>query len=261
MSTSSYPNVTTTYMDINTKQLRIDPLYQRNIDEKRVQRIVKKFNRLLVNPIKVSFRDGAYWIFDGQHTKCALEAIKGGPTTVECKVYHGLTQLDEMELFILQNGESASVAIRDKVKALYNMGDPQTVDFVRATELAGVRVGFTKTEAPNKIGAVSTLLSLYRALPREEYVDMLSTIRQTWDGIPSSFSREILNGMAEFYKTYRGKFKSKDLINSLKRVSPTTIVREGKGMNASAGRSSVYARVILHFYNSGRRTNRLEDQL
>lgn len=261
MSKNNYSNVTMEYKDINTKQLRVDPLYQRNTDEKRVQRIVKKFNPLLVNPIKVSFRDGVYWIFDGQHTKNALEALHGGPTTVECKVFYGLTQLDEMDLFILQNGDSAAVAVRDKLKALYNMGDPQITDFVRATELAGVRVGFTRGEAVNKVSAVSTLLSAYRALSREDYIDMLSTIRQTWDGVPVSFSREILNGMTEFYKTYRGKFKSKDLISSLKRVSPLAIVREGKGLNAAAGRGSVYARVMLHFYNNNRRSNRLDDLL
>ena len=53
---------------VKPKEINIDPLYQRNLDEKRVAKMVKQYNPNLVNPPKVSFRDGKYWVFDGQHT-------------------------------------------------------------------------------------------------------------------------------------------------------------------------------------------------
>ena len=59
------------YKQINTKEICIDKLYQRELNRPRVNRIVKNWNPYLVNACKVSFRDGKYWVFDGQHTIAA----------------------------------------------------------------------------------------------------------------------------------------------------------------------------------------------
>ena len=56
--------------------LESDTSYQRPIDLKRVQRIVENFDARLVNPLKVSGRDGHYYVFDGAHTLAALKEIK-----------------------------------------------------------------------------------------------------------------------------------------------------------------------------------------
>lgn len=53
---------------LKPSEINVDILYQRMIDTNRVARMVKQFNPNLVNPPKVSFRDGKYWVFDGQHT-------------------------------------------------------------------------------------------------------------------------------------------------------------------------------------------------
>ena len=254
-------NVTYEYKRINTKELIVDSLYQRDIDPKRIVRMTKAYDPCLVNAVKVSFRDGRYYIFDGQHTSVLEKTVrgKGKDVVVDCKVFSGLSRLDEMELFVKQNGESAAVSVAAKMRALYNFGDKDVIGMVQAAQCAGVRVDFTRGAAPNKVTAYSTLMKCYLSAPREQYIDMLSVLRQAWNGIPDSFCREMLIGMEKFYQTYFGKFNPKDLIKSMSKIAPVQIIREGKSIGAASTTASVYARLILRAYNSGRTTKRLED--
>lgn len=87
--------------------LETDSSYQRKIDAARVERIVNSFDPRLANEVKVSFRDGKFYVFDGAHTLSALKRIHGEETfMVDCKVYYGLSYEDEAYLFALQSGES-----------------------------------------------------------------------------------------------------------------------------------------------------------
>lgn len=252
-------NVTWEYKQLSTKELCVDELYQRPINQQRVNRIVKNYDICLVNPVKVSFRDGKYWIFDGDHTVAAEKKKrgKGKDVVVDCKVFYGLSRLDEMELFTAQNGESASVAVGDKLRALYNFGDKDVVNMVQNAQAAGIRIDFTKTTAQYKVTAVGTLLKISMRMKREPFIDMLNVLRNAWDGIPDSFCREILVGMEAFYTNFYGKFKAKDLIKSLTKITPMFIVREGKNVGASAFAANAYMNVILRVYNNGRKTTRL----
>lgn len=86
---------------INTKFLFVDELYQRTIDSHRVKKMAEEYDPNLVNPIKVSFRDGKYWIIDGHHTERMLILLNGNQDLpVDCKVFYGMTWLDEVNLFL-----------------------------------------------------------------------------------------------------------------------------------------------------------------
>ena len=236
------------YKDINTKLLCVDPLYQRKVDMRRVAQMNKDFRPEIVDPIKVSFREGKYWIFDGQHTAELLKLRnRGNDLPVECKVFYGLTWLDECELFLLQRGISRAVGMEDKYKARFNRGDKDVVAMVNIAQDLGIRVDFTKTKGNNRICALTTLDRIFTGLGDDDYREMLSIIRDAWDGDATSFSAEILKGMYIFFKTYKGQFNKKRLISQLHSVSPTVIIREGKA-STSPGFSK-YARQILNVYN------------
>ena len=53
-------------------------LYQRGIQRKRVELIAKDFNEYTANEPKVSFRNGRYYVTDGQHTIEARILRNGG---------------------------------------------------------------------------------------------------------------------------------------------------------------------------------------
>ena len=70
--------------------------YQKPLDKKRVAQIAAAFDENIANEPKVSYRNGKYYVFDGQHTVAALILRNGGrPLKITCKVYHDLTVEDE----------------------------------------------------------------------------------------------------------------------------------------------------------------------
>ncbi len=247
------------YKQVNTRDIVVDTLYQRELNSRKVNKIVSNWNPYLINAVKVSCRDGKMFVFDGQHTIAAIKTKHGGrDCMIDCKVFYGLTRLDEMELFIQQNGESSAVATREKFRALWHMGDPDVCGMVKACDMCGLICDFAAWQATNRIIAVSTLFKAYKTLNEEEFKDMLMIVKEAWGGTPDSLNSEILNGMTKFYRAYCGDFDRKTLVRRLAKTSPTAIVRDGKVSNT--GGTSRYARVILGIYNQNRSTGRLDER-
>ena len=220
------------YKQANTKDIFVDPLYQRDLDNSKVSKIVRDWNPYLVNAVKVSWRDGKLWVFDGQHTIAACKAKRGGrDCMVDCKVFYGLTRLDEMELFIAQNGAATPVKTREKYRALFNNGDPDITAMVRECEMMGFLV---------------------------EFRDMMLIIKEAWGGMPESLTSEIISGMTKFYMAYHGDFNRKRLVKRLSHNNPIAIVRDGK-VTASSG-ANRYARIILGLYNQNTSSGRLDER-
>ena len=66
------------------------------IQRKRVELIAKDFNEYTANEPKVSFRNGRYYVTDGQHTIEARILRNGGKDPpILCKIYTGLTMQQE----------------------------------------------------------------------------------------------------------------------------------------------------------------------
>lgn len=253
-------NTSYEYKQVSTKDILVDGLYQRDLDKNRVSRIVKEYDPRLLNPVKVSFRDRRYYVFDGQHTIAVEKAVhKGHDCMVDCKVFYGLTRCDEAELFIKQNGISRAVDVNAKYRALFNNGDRDIIGMVRACESIGIRIDFSKNKAPNKVIALSSLFKVYNTADLYEFQDVLEILKTAWGGTPESFCAELLSGMWLFYQSYSDLFDQKTLIRKLGRVSPVAIVRDGKLSNAPG--NTKYARQILSVYNIGSSIRRLPDKL
>ena len=111
------------FNDKKYKELRIESTqleiprntYQRELNTDRVHKIVKQFDERVANEPKVSYRDGRYYVFDGQHTIAARVERNGGkPLMILCKVYYGLTEKEEARLFAEQTGFSADLGYLPK---------------------------------------------------------------------------------------------------------------------------------------------------
>ena len=64
-------------MVINSKFLEVPrSYYQRHLNANRVKRIAAEFDERIANAPKVSYRNGHYYVFDGQHTIAARKLLK-----------------------------------------------------------------------------------------------------------------------------------------------------------------------------------------
>ena len=141
---------------LRPSQTSIDPLYQRQLDQRRVDQIIKEYDGDLHNEPKVSYRDGKYWVFNGQHSIAAWRGIHNGEDMpVYCKVFKGMTWLEECEAFMKQNGLSKDPTTNEKLRAAFNSKDPAVVDMVEKAKLCGFNVDFSLNKTPTRIVATN----------------------------------------------------------------------------------------------------------
>lgn len=252
----------TEYKQINSKQIISEPSYQRVVDFSRVKKIVSNFNPNLVNPIKVSFRDGKYYVFDGQHTlKAKVMRNNNHDLMVDCKVYYGMTLEDEAKLFAEQNGISRAVENSQKLLSLYVSKDIDVVDFKEAVESVGIKCSFKKGDGNTNWAIIcyKSLFDIYLKYGRQHLIELLKLVTEIWCGESASLRKEILVGMNIFITTYKGEYNRKTLVAKLQKVSPITICRDGKAV--LTGGNKRFARIILNVYNRNASANRLEDKI
>ena len=245
-------------LNILPEKLKTDPTYQRMVSQSRVKKIVDNFNMDLFNPPKVSHRaDGYYYIFDGQHSVVSHKTQFGDNTPILCKVYEGLTYEEEIELFVQQNGVSQDVSTRDKLKAQYNDPNSDVRKMVEAAKKAGITIDFKAGQYRNHICAVGAAYSIWQMLGKDDFINVLSVIKDTWDGEPISFHAGILKGLAFIYKKYGSKVQNAKVITALRKHTPDYYIREAEDMKGSL--TMRFAKIIVDTYNYKKFTNRLEE--
>ena len=229
---------------------------QRHLNASRVKRIAAEFDERIANAPKVSYRDGHYYVFDGQHTIAARKLLNNNSDlNIVCKVYSGLTEQEEALLFAQQTGISAPLTAGAKLRAKIHGGDPEAIAFQSATQRAGFGLSFNQSHAKWKIACIATAFGEYRQHGERIYTDALRVLAEAWEGDIDSLRSEVLQGVVRFIALYDHEYDPVRLIRQLKRTSPVTIYRSGQAM--SGPNYQKYMHQILKAYNGSSRTKSL----
>lgn len=244
-------------MVINSKFLEVPrSYYQRHLNASRVKRIAAEFDERIANAPKVSYRDGHYYVFDGQHTIAARKLLNNNSDlNIVCKVYSGLTEQEEALLFAQQTGISAPLTAGAKLRAKIHGGDPEAIAFQSATQRAGFGLSFNQSHAKWKIACIATAFGEYRQHGERIYTEALRVLAEAWEGDIDSLRSEVLQGVVRFIALYDHEYDPVRLIRQLKRTSPVTIYRSGQAM--SGPNYQKYMHQILKAYNGSSRTKSL----
>lgn len=244
-------------MVINSKFLEVPrSYYQRHLNANRVKRIAAEFDERIANAPKVSYRNGHYYVFDGQHTIAARKLRNNNcDLDILCKVYSGLTEQEEALLFAQQTGISAPLTAGAKLRAKIHGGDPEAIAFLSATQRAGFGLSFNQSHAKWKIACIATAFGEYRQHGERIYTDALRVLAEAWEGDIDSLRSEVLQGVVRFVALYDHEYDPIRLIKQLKRISPLTIYRSGQAM--SGPNYQKYMHQILKVYNGSSRSKSL----
>lgn len=243
-------------ISINSAFLEIPAEYQRKLQMGKVKQMVAEFNGIIVNPPKVSYRDGRYIVIDGQHTIVGLKTLNGGnDLPILCRVYVGLTKEEEALVFAQQTGASTPLSAGAKLRAKLVGQDAESHAFLAATEAAGLQLGTDHVQANRKIICVSTALKEFRQYGPDIYTEGLRAIAEAWAGDPDSLRPGIIQGVMRFIALYKDEYKYDRLVKRLATVYPMKLVRDADAMSGAA--SYRYMMQVLKLYNGCSKKNML----
>ena len=111
-----------------TSRLTSGLAYQRPVNERVVNLLIRDWDEQLLEPLIVSFRDGRFNLVDGQHRVIALRRKNGGSDVmVLCRVYSGLTYEQEAELCFKLDKAKKRLSMAQSVNALLEAGTDPTI--------------------------------------------------------------------------------------------------------------------------------------
>lgn len=236
-------------VEIPVAQIKIGA-YQKRLSMDRVRKIVDNFDINRMRPIDVSYRDGEYWCFDGQH-RINVYQLKGW-RSIPAIIHYGLTYEDEAFLFARQQENVGAVNVNHKWNALVEAKDPETLEIVKICNDWGFEV-LARTHKGHNIKCVKLLRDFYRDLGDTALATTLYTIGTAWDYMPHSVDNAILGGMYIIIKTYRDDGLSfKRLGEKLAETTPKLILRDMEDkFHSIRGEQRRAAYQILALYNKG----------
>lgn len=247
-------------MTLSSSQLEVPrETYQRNFNVNRAKRIAEEFDERIANEPKVSYRDGKYFVFDGQHTIAARKLINGGEDVpIKCKVYFGMTEQDEAMLFAQQFGVSAPLTAGARIRALIFGGDPIAIEFMEVNKDIGIQLDYDQERGLNRIGCIQTAFNAYMRIGEERYKEAMNILKTAWNGEPDSFRAENVLAMTHFVDLYHDEYCPHRLITRLRLVDPLTIYREGRATGVNLAGYKKYLIQVFRIYNGNSKKHSLK---
>ena len=234
--------------------LEIDSSYQRHLNIGWAKWIASHFNPDVVNIVQVSYRDDHYYVVDGQHTITAIKLkFRDENYPVACKIYHGLTKVEEARLFHDFNRQKKSISAADMLKSQAVYGDEEVMSFLDHTRDVGFIIDPVKrVNCRYSIQAVKKAQTCFKTLGPEQYDRMLSLLKQAWDGEKWSITQNMLGGMCLFLKVFGNCVDDGVFTSQLGKVSERELLKEVSRFSDETVPVS-YASAIVNLYNKGLR--------
>lgn len=240
---------------MHTSRLTSGLPYQRPVNPKEVERLIREWDERLLDSIIVSFRDGKFYVVDGQHRIVAMRQMNGGKGVMaNCKVYSGLTYEQEADLCYKLDKAKKRLSLSQSTNALAEAGtDAEVAEVKRLVESCGFAWALGKSHGKTgEIVSTRALMNAYRLLGGPTFSRMLSLVWGAWKGDPRSLTAAVLSGMALFVKTYDTELDDHAFIKRLAAVDPDEINRRGRADFSTNNAALRFARVLLEKYNGQR---------
>ena len=240
---------------LSTARLTSGLPYQRPVKEKDVNRLIAEWDDRLMEPLTVSFRDGKFYVIDGQHRIQALRKMNGNQDVmVLCKVFNGMTYFDEAMLCYQLDKAKRRLTLAQSTKALVESGtDADIGNICRLMDEAGFTWDLEKSrEGDHRIVVTRSIIDAYQVLGPDAFSRMLSLLDACWHGDPNSLNASMISGMTLFLKTYSQDLNDASFSQRMAAIDPQEIVRRSKTDCSTSSKALRVARVLLEKYNKAR---------
>jgi hypothetical protein len=179
-------------------EMKIDTAYQR-VATRKVDKIASEWNREKCDPISLSYRDGWFYITDGQHR--FLAADRNNETHLPAIIRTGLTQIEEALIFVSQNDNVSKLTPYDTFKGNLLIGDKTDMAINDICNKYNVLIEKTQTQGKNRVlGSISEARGIVKTYGSECFEWILKIIRASgWLDEKGAFSTYIIRTLKSCY--------------------------------------------------------------
>jgi hypothetical protein len=225
---------------------------QRKLREDHVAELMRNFNERDLGTPEVSYRDGRYYVVDGQHRVTAARRKRGDGFVIVCKVHYGLTAEEEAEMFMAINEDRLRMDNATRIEQAIRAQDEDFNRLRRLVSLGGfdfVQRGQKKQW--NQFSNHTVLFRILKAVGEEAFIQGLQLIADTWRGDSSASHTEMVWGAAEFMRQYGNQIDYARAIKQLKCIRCADVRSAAKASTSVQGRvpSKEIALVLVRVHN------------
>lgn len=236
---------------VNVVKMKVSQMAQRELNPHWVNQIVANFNEAALGTPTLNFRDGAWWIIDGQHRIEALRALGFDDTEIECWCYEGLTEQEEASKFLALNNR-LTIPVFQKFRIGVEAGRPEEARINKIVQDAGLHVSLDKSEGA--IYAVGTLTRVYQRDGEAVLYRALCVVRDTYGS--SGYRAAVIEGVALLLARYGETLDDTRLVERLSVVhgGVNGLLGKAERLHQRMGgrRGHCVAAAAVQIYNSGK---------
>lgn len=192
------------YCTLPVELLQVDT-YQRPV-QKKVREIAARWDPAKAGTIKVSCRDGKFWVVDGQNR---MEAAKlAGIRLLYCQVSTNKTKQEEAMDFVTQNENVVLISSFDIFKGLVEAGDTNALIVKRVCDRYGVRYCKSKRATTPIFGGMSAIMDACDKHGEAGVKWILDTIQRLgWHNDRKAYCNSLVRALSNVYGAHDDKAK------------------------------------------------------
>lgn len=215
---------------IPISSLEIDTGYQRRIKSK-IKKMIRDWNYELCDVIIVSYRDGKFYVVDGQHRVEAAKQQKVDPdlTYLPCQVLLDMTREEEARRFLALNTSQTSASPHDTWNANLLLNDPTDMAIDRICRKWNIVVSDAYGNRAARLGDLQEARTIVRSCGAFAFDWILETLHEAqWNLSSGGHSSNILRALKAVYKeNAMTAQEAKDaIIDIIKGKTPSTLRAE-----------------------------------
>lgn len=224
--------------------------YQRKLNKSKVKRIAAEFDERVANEPKLSYRNGKYYVFDGQHTIAARKVLNHNQDVdIICKVYFDMSEESEALLFSQQTGVSSKPTPGITLRAKKIGKDAETLLFIKANEDLNIQPSFSDAKGKYRLKCINTARKEFDKVGEKQYREAMKIIVDAWNGRSASFLSDVIVAMCSFVNTYYGEYDRGKFAKKLSYIDPYEIVSAARIIGEDGGKKNAL-KLLLDVYNN-----------
>lgn len=247
-SLQKYYTTPVRHLTISSSKLISAQDYQRLIKASHVKKIADNFNPLKFGEPIINYRDGFYYVVDGQHRIAALAYMNDGePVDVKCTVFYDMTYKEEANYYSEQDDGHLRQSGYGRIYAAKEAGNADAVAFMETNKALDLSVAESdKFKGSRTILAATTLFQLFKNYGARTYHRVMRMILKTWKD-DDQISVMLIKAVFCFDTRYGQRYDENSFIRKLGGANPVAIIATAKTMGGSQKDSAVT--LIVNEYN------------